>query len=75
MDYTVTDTPNILDGIDFTSFWIMWKDNFFQVGKGDVPGQHMFMVFEEYFYFPLISVFVSTGHYTAGKSGIVKIIY
>jgi hypothetical protein len=71
----VVDTSNILDGSDFTSFWILWKEKFIQVGKGDVFGQHIFMASENYYYFPVTSVSVSTGNNAAGKSGIVKIIY
>jgi hypothetical protein len=74
-ELVVVDTPNILHSSDFTSFWILWKEKFIQVGKGDVPGHQIFMAFENYYYYPVTSVSVSTGNNSAGKSGIAKITY
>ncbi|CAH1794507.1 unnamed protein product [Owenia fusiformis] len=60
-------TKNFLNCEDFRSFWVGWKDNKIEVGRGLVYGQQRFMIWARLNTYQFKALSVSTGWGSTGE--------
>ena len=46
-ELVLVSTPNILDPVNFNSFWISWINGVIRVGRGTVVGNDKFMSYND----------------------------